>query len=78
MKKLLLGALAASALLIGVPATAGAQTAPATVTLLHAIPGVVVDVFVGGTEVIPDFQPDATFDLSAFAGSTLTDVEVKA
>jgi LPXTG-motif cell wall-anchored protein len=76
MKKLILGVTAAVTLLLGLPTGAGAQSAP-VITLLHGIPGVTVDVFVGGTEVVPDFAPGATQDLSAFAGQTLSNIEVK-
>lgn len=76
MKKLLLGAAAGLAALVAVPATAGASTAP-VVTLLHGIPGVTVDVYVNGAEVIPNFEPGKTADLSSFAGATLTNVEVR-
>jgi hypothetical protein len=76
VKKLLLGAVAAFLLLLGTPAAAGASTAP-VITLLHGIPGATVDVYVNGAVVIPGFAPGTTQDLSGFAGSTLTNVEVK-
>jgi hypothetical protein len=59
------------------PGAAGAQDA-ATITLLHGIPGATVDVAVDGAVVIPGFEPGATQDLSAFAGQTLANVEVRA
>jgi hypothetical protein len=59
--------------LFAVPASAQSG---ATVMLLHGIPGTPVDVYVDGEVVIPDFQPAAMQDLSAFAGQTLTDVAV--
>lgn len=76
MKKLLAGLAAVAAVAIA-PGTAGAQDG-ATITLLHGIPGATVDVAVDGTVVIPGFEPGATQDLSAFAGQTLTNVEVRA
>ena len=63
--------------LLAIPATAGAQTS-ATVMLLHGIPGATVDVAVDGEVVIPGFEPGTMQDLSAFAGQTLTNVEVRA
>lgn len=76
MKKLLVGAVAGLTALVAAPAVAGATGTP-VVTLLHGIPGVTVDVYVDGTEIVPDFAPSATQDLSSFAGTTLTNVEVK-
>jgi hypothetical protein len=77
MKKLLAGVAAVAAAMLAVPAgMSGAQDA-ATITLLHGIPGVTVDVAVDGTVVIPGFAPEATQDLSAFAGQTLANVEVR-
>lgn len=75
MKKLLVGLAAAAAVAIS-PGIASAQDA-ATVTLLHGIPGATVDVAVDGAVVIPGFEPGATQDLSAFAGQTLANVEVR-
>lgn len=83
MRRLLMGA-ALAATVLAVPAVAGAQTptpisaSPATITLLHGIPGATVDVAVAGEVVIPGFEPGQTQDLSSFAGQTLTDVEVRA
>jgi hypothetical protein len=76
MKKLLVGLAAAAAVAIA-PGAVGAQDA-ATITLLHGIPGATVDVAVDGAVVIPGFEPGATQDLSAFAGQTLANVEVRA
>ena len=76
MKKLLAGLAAVAAVAIA-PGAAGAQDA-ATITLLHGIPGATVDVAVDGSVVVPGFEPGATQDLSAFAGQTLTNVEVRA
>jgi hypothetical protein len=76
MKKLLAG-LAAIAAVAVTSGAAGAQDA-ATITLLHGIPGATVDVAVDGEVVIPGFEPGATQDLTAFAGQTLANVEVRA
>lgn len=76
MKKLLAGLAAVAAVAIA-PGAVGAQDG-ATVTLLHGIPGATVDVAVDGEVVIPGFEPGATQDLSAFAGQTLANVEVRA
>ena len=76
MKKLLVGLAAVAAVAI-TPGAVGAQDA-ATVTLLHGIPGATVDVAVDGEVVVPGFEPGATQDLSAFAGQTLANVEVRA
>jgi hypothetical protein len=76
MKRVIAG-LAALAAVVIAPAAADAQDA-ATVTLLHGIPGATVDVVVDGSVVIPGFEPGATQDLSAFAGQTLANVEVRA
>jgi hypothetical protein len=74
-------ALAAAALTAAalIPATSsGAQTPAATIMLLHGIPGVDVDVAVGGNVVIDDFNPGEMQDLSSFAGQTLRNLEVRA
>jgi hypothetical protein len=67
----ILGAGAAS------PLAAHAQES-ATVNLMHGIPAATVDVVVDGEVVIPGFEPGTMQDLSAFAGQTLTNVEVRA
>lgn len=78
MKKFLTAtALAGAAALVAVPSPAGAQEA-ATVSLMHGIPGATVDVVVDGAVVIPGFEPGTMQDLSAFAGETLANVEVRA
>jgi hypothetical protein len=59
------------------PAEVTAQDA-ATITLLHGIPGATVDVAVDGEVLLPGFEPGATQDLSAFAGQTLANLEVRA
>ncbi len=76
MKKLLPAALAAATLL-AVPAIVDAQ-AEADIALVHGIPGATVDVAAGGEVVLPGFEPGTVQDISAFAGQTLTDLEVRA
>lgn len=76
MKRVLAG-IAAVAAVAFAGGTASAQEA-ATVTLLHGIPGATVDVAVDGEVLLPGFEPGATQDISAFAGTTLTGVEVRA
>jgi hypothetical protein len=58
-------------------APAGAQEG-ARIHLIHGIPDTPVDVAVGGTNVITDFNFGDTQDLSSYAGQTLTGVQVKA
>lgn len=50
----------------------------ATVSLMHGIPGATVDVVVDGEVVVPGFEPGTMQDISAFAGQTLANVEVRA
>ena len=76
MKKLLAGAAALAAVLIAVPEGTNAQS-DAEIMLLHGIPGVTVDVAVDGAIVIPGFEPGMMQDLSAFAGETLENLEVR-
>lgn len=57
-------------------APAGAQD-DARIHLLHGIPGVDVDVEVGGSVVFAGFAFGDAQDVSSFAGQTLTDVMVK-
>ena len=77
MKKILAGAAALAATLLAVPAgTSGAQES-ADIMLLHGIPGITVDIAVDGAVVIPGFEPGDMQDLSAFAGQTLTNLEVR-
>jgi hypothetical protein len=66
----------ASLLLVSLFAAPASAQGGASVMLLHGIPGVTVDVYVGGEVVIPGFEPQAMQDLSAFAGQTLTDIAV--
>lgn len=56
--------------------SAGAQEA-ARIHLLHGIPDTDVDVYVGGSPVFEGFAFGDAQDLSAFAGTTLTDIEVR-
>jgi hypothetical protein len=53
------------------PASASAQQAgEATVSVLHAVPGLTVDVYANGDELLPDFEPGTLTDpLSLPAGS---------
>ena len=53
------------------PASASAQQAgEATVSVLHAVPGLTVDVYANGDELIPDFEPGTLTDpLTLPAGS---------
>lgn len=76
MKRVIIGFAALAAVALA-PSAAGAQDA-VQITLLHGIPGATVDVAVDGEIVIPGFEPGDTQDLSAFAGQTLVDVEVRA
>ena len=76
MKRLLAG-LAVLAAAAAPAAVSNAQDA-VDVTLLHGIPGATVDVAVDGEVVIPGFEPGDTQDLSAFAGQTLANLEVRA
>jgi hypothetical protein len=77
MKRILLGAAALAATALLTPAGAGAQADDAEIMLLHGIPGIEVDVAVAGDVVITGFAPGDMQDLSAFAGQTLEDLEVR-
>jgi hypothetical protein len=77
MIRRVLTAAAAIAAVVLVPAGVDAQAA-ATVSLMHGIPGATVDVVVDGEVVVPGFEPGTMQDISAFAGQTLTNVEVRA
>ncbi|MFD6417570.1 DUF4397 domain-containing protein [Streptomyces sp. NPDC060194] len=58
---------------VGAPAFAQPQAAPddtAHVSVLHAVPGLTVDVFAGDKELLPDFEPGTLTDpLKLDAGS---------
>lgn len=74
-------ALGVAALTVSVsPLSAGAAADAGTVRihLIHGIPDVPVDVAAGGAEVFADFEFGQTKDLSALAGTTLTDLQVLA
>ena len=69
---------AAASVAAAAPATAsGAATA--TVSVLHAVPGLTVDVYANGDELVPDFAPGTltdplelpagTYDLAVFAAA---------
>ena len=77
MKKILAGAAALAATLLAVPAGTSSAQESADIMLLHGIPGITVDVAVDGAVVIPGFEPGDMQDLSAFAGQTLTNLEVR-
>jgi hypothetical protein len=64
-----LAAVAAGGLvLLAAPPASAADTA--TISVLHAVPGVPVDVYANGQELIPDFQPGTlTDEMSLPAGS---------
>lgn len=66
---------AASVALLALPASAQED---ARIHLIHGIPGVPVDVLVDGSPVISGFQPGDIEDISAFAGQTLTNLQVTA
>lgn len=54
---------------------AAAQTAE--ITFLHAIPGVEVEVWANGDAIIEEFEVGDREDLSALAGETLIDLELR-
>jgi hypothetical protein len=72
-----IGVAGAVALLAAPLAPAYADTDEATVSVLHAVPGLTVDVYANGEELIPDFEPGTltdpltlpagTYDLQVFA-----------
>ncbi len=74
--RLLMAALVAALTITALPATASAQD-DARIHLIHGIPGVDVDVEAGGEAVFTDFSFSDTQDLSALAGATLEDLQVK-
>jgi hypothetical protein len=77
IRKMIVAAAILGAGVAAAPLGAHAQQA-ATVNLMHGIPGATVDVVVDGEVVVPGFEPGTMQDLSAFAGQTLTNVEVRA
>jgi hypothetical protein len=78
MKKLLATVAGAAAITAGafVPTVSAADDPQ--IMLLHGIPGATVDVAVDGAVVIEGFEPGDMEDLTAFAGQTLANVEVRA
>ena len=77
MKRLLTIAGAVAAIAVA-PATAGAQSATPSISLIHGIPGTTVDLVVDGTVVLDAFAPGSIVDITSFAGRTLNNVEVVA
>lgn len=79
MKRILTSVVVATAVGAALLAPSGAiaqQSASDGTSLVHAVPGTPVDVYIDGSETFLNFLPGATQDLSAFAGTTLTDVEI--
>ncbi|KAA6211855.1 DUF4397 domain-containing protein [Streptomyces filamentosus] len=65
-----LGAVTLLTLASGAPALAAQQADEATVSVLHAVPGLTVDVYAGDKELLPDFAPGTLTDpLKLAAGS---------
>ncbi len=58
--------------------TAAAQAPNPQISLIHGIPGTVVDVMVDGQVVVDQLAPGTVADLSAFAGQTLVNLQVVA
>ena len=58
-----------TALALTVPA-APAHAADATVSVLHAVPGLTVDVYANGEELLPDFEPGTLTDPLALPAGT--------
>lgn len=76
MRKLfVLTAAVVAVMSIGVGATALAQESTGTVTVIHGVPGVDVDVYVNGDLTLPDFAPDTVTDpLELPAGDYTIDI----
>jgi hypothetical protein len=72
MKRILTAtATAGVATLALVPAVpASAQQGDATVSVLHAVPGLTVDVYANGEELIPDFEPGTLTDPQSLPAGT--------
>jgi hypothetical protein len=71
MRRLLVAAAGTAGLaaLIATPVSPANAADDATVSVLHAVPGLTVDVYANGEELIPDFQPGTLTDpLSLPAG----------
>jgi hypothetical protein len=77
MRKVVFGALIALLSLALFAGPSAAQGGDARIHLIHGIPGVDVDVEIGGEVAIAGFSFKDTQDLSDFAGQTLSDVKVK-
>ncbi len=76
IKKTVAATVLAATGLLGLSAGADAQS-DARIHLIHGIPGVDVDVAAGGANVFEGFAFGDTQDLSALAGETLADLQVK-
>jgi len=76
-KQLIIAAAALTAAALGASNGAQAQDDEVEVILLHAIPGLEADVLVDGEVVIPSFETGEMQDLSAFAGQTLENLEIR-
>ena len=73
----LISAVGLAAVPAAMSAPASAAPSDATVSVLHAVPGLTVDVYANGEELIPDFEPGTltdpltlpagTYDLQVFA-----------
>lgn len=79
MKKLI-GVVALAAVALVGASPAGAQIDPMddSVTILHAIPGVTVDLVIDGELIVPGFDAGDTQDLTPLAGLTLKNIEARA
>ena len=75
-KPLALAALAAmTALAVGTVSAASAQAGNGTVTVIHGVPGVTVDVYVNGDLTLEDFAPETVTDpLELPAGDYTVDI----
>ncbi len=72
MKRILAAAaaLSAAAVVSATAAPASAESDDVTLSVLHAVPGLTVDVYANGEELIPDFEPGTLTDpLTLPAGS---------
>lgn len=74
MRRVLAVAAAAAAILAPSVASADGHAAETSITLLHGIPEVVVDVAAAGATVVPGFEFGDTFDLTPFAGTAIPGV----
>jgi hypothetical protein len=77
MRHILVAAGVGAAALVAVPLAPANAAEDATVSVLHAVPGITVDVYANGEELIPNFKPGTlsepltvpagTYDLEVFA-----------